>query len=280
MKSIFKRKIKLLVALLGAVILFGSCKYQEVADAEWPDQLIYMPAALYNNYMIDAVPVAIGSTPTAGYPTRFLTDTVARKFNVLLGAYRSGVDNKGSFIVNIAVNTDTISKLLAIPGKLPVGTVLLPADKYAVPSTAQMVDGTDIAKFDLAVNLDYLLAGNPTQKYAIAVGISSKDRKTNPALSTTIIVIDTKIMKPTAGFTSAASATDPKTINFTNTSVYGTKFIWDFGDGSAMMITTTAKNEKVSHTYAAAGTYTIKLTVVGVADYAQKAVFSAVKTIL
>jgi len=281
MKNLVKERIKLLIALTGAVMLTVSCEYQEIADTSWPEQLIYMPAAVYNNYMIDAVPAAIGSSPTPGYPTRFLVDTVTRKFNVLLGTYRSGKDNDGGFTVDIAVNTDTINDLLAIVGKLPAGTVLLPADKYTIPASAEMKDGLDIAKFDLSVDLDYLLAnyipaGNT---FAIAVGISSTARKTNPKYATTIIVINTKIMVPIASFTSTVGS-DPKLITFTNTSKYGTKFTWNFGDGSEVKVTTTAKNEAVTHTYAAAGSYTVTLTVQGVADYAQKSVFSAVIVVL
>jgi len=275
MKRYKKVSSKLIIAFVAAIMLISSCEYKEYADTDWPDQLIYMPAALYNPYTIDAVPKAIGSTPTEGYPTRFLVDTAARKFNVLLGAYRSGVNNDGAFTVDIAVNTDTIADLLAVAGSLPVGTVLLPAGQYTIPTTAEMKDGKDIATFELSVDLDYLLANYPAGIYALGVGISSSARKTNPKYATTIVVINTKIMKPTAAFTHAAAATPPLTRNFTNTSLYGTKFIWDFGDGSEKKITTNAKNEAVAHTYAAAGTYTVTLTVQGVADWAQKAVTSA-----
>jgi PKD repeat protein len=46
-------------------------------------------------------------------------------------------------------------------------------------------------------------------------------------------------------------------VTFTNTSVNGVSFEWDFGDG----ITSTEENPV--HTYAEAGTYTVTLTVVG-----------------
>jgi hypothetical protein len=281
MKNKIKNSIKFLIASFGTVLLMNSCnKYQEIGDTAWPDQLIYMPAAIYNNFTIDVVPKAVGADPTPGYPTRFLVDTTSRKFNILLGAYRSGVTNDGSFVVDIAVNTDTITKLLPIVGKLPVGTILLPSANYSILSTVKMNDGSDIAKFDLSVDLDYLLTNSPTGKYAIAVGISSTARKTNRKYATTIIVIDTKIMKPSAAFTSTVSGTNSKILNFTNTSLYGKKYTWNFGDGSEKLVTTNDANVAVSHTYAAAGSYTVTLTVVGVADYAQKSVFSAVKVVV
>lgn len=271
MKNIIKHKIKFLTGFFGAIIIMSSCKYQTIKDANYPDQLIYMPAATYNPYMINAVPAAVSVTPTPGYPTRFTVDTVNRKFNVLLAAYRSGVYLDGAFTVDVAINTDTINKLIAVGGTLPVGTILLPNDKYSIPATKQMDDGSYLAKFDLSVNLDYLLTNYPSQICAIAVGISSTARATNPKFATTLIVIDTKIMKPTASFTTAPSGTDPKTINFTNTSLYGMRFIWNFGDGSPARTTTTMVNEQVSHTYTS-GNYTATLTVQGIADFANASV--------
>ena len=281
MKNIAKNNLLLLIAFIGVVIISASCKNKElIRDVDFPDQLIYMPAAIYNNFTIENVPKAIGYSPTPGYPEQFRVDTVARKFKVLLGAYRSGVDNVGEVPVSIAVNTDTITKLLAIAGKLPAGTILLPSDKYSIPTSVVVADGSDLAKFDLSIDLDYLRSNySPTQKFAIAVGVSSSARKTNPTLATTIIVLNTRIMKPTAGFTHGVSPLNAKTINFTNTAVYGIKYVWDFGDGTPVKVTTNSKNETVSHTYAASGSYTITQTVTGVTDLADKSVFTAVRVI-
>jgi PKD repeat protein len=61
---------------------------------------------------------------------------------------------------------------------------------------------------------------------------------------------------PTAGFTSSISLL---TVTFTNTSTAGdsaiASYVWDFGDGSI------ATSANPSHAYAAAGTYTVALTV-------------------
>lgn len=61
-----------------------------------------------------------------------------------------------------------------------------------------------------------------------------------------------------ASFTYEADADDFKTINFTNFSKHFTSLSWDFGDGSAA-----STEENPSHTYAAAGTYTVTLTATG-----------------
>jgi len=54
------------------------------------------------------------------------------------------------------------------------------------------------------------------------------------------------------------SCISPYTVQFTNTGVNGTSFVWDFGDGSP---TTTITNP--SHTYTAIGTFTVQLNADG-----------------
>lgn len=266
----YKNSGKLIVSLIMIMSMFIlSCEYQEFADADYPDQLIYMPAANYNNYMIDVVPEARGSSPTPGYPERFAVDMQTRKFKVLLAAYRSGLFPEGSFNINISVNTDTITALLNLPGKLPAQTSLLASDKFSIVSSVMMEDGERLAKFDLEVDLDFLLNNYPNNKYAIAIAVSSPDREVNPVLATTIIVIDTKIMKPTASFDASPSAADSKTINFVNKSVNGVNYLWDFGDGS------TGNGKKISHKYSDAGTYTVKLTTQGITGEENQAEYTA-----
>ncbi len=60
-----------------------------------------------------------------------------------------------------------------------------------------------------------------------------------------------------AGFTFQVDASDFKKVTFTNASQNYSRVIWDFGDGSA-----TVTDENPVHTYAAPGTYTVKLTAV------------------
>jgi PKD repeat protein len=56
--------------------------------------------------------------------------------------------------------------------------------------------------------------------------------------------------KPTAGF----SYTGSSTINFTNTSINGVTYSWDFGDGN------TSTNQHPTNTYLINGNYTVQLT--------------------
>ncbi len=57
-----------------------------------------------------------------------------------------------------------------------------------------------------------------------------------------------------AGFTTPATGCTPYNAVFTNTSVAGQDFVWDFGDG------TTSTDFEPTHLYATAGTYTVTLT--------------------
>jgi PKD repeat protein len=277
MENIIRKSSKFLVALFGLTMVLASCEYEtEVRHATYPEQLIYMPAAYGGIYFINDISRKRGDHPVEGEPFKYVIDTIGRKFNVPLSVYRSGINNEGAFKVDIAVNTDTINKLLLIPGKLPAGTILLGSDKYSIINSVDVTDGAEIASFDLIVNLDSLLKNYPNKIYALGVGIASTQRKSNPNLSTTIVVIDTKIMKPTANFTYSVDGTNPKKIIFTNTSLMSdNNSSWNFGDGSAPSTVVSP-----SYTYAAAGTYTVTLIAKGITGNQNKSTKTAVITIL
>lgn len=263
--------MKLAIALLGAVIILSSCKkYQEIASANFPDQLIYMPAATNGNYEINSISQPTGNTPTQGEPFRFTIDLTNKKFIVPLSVYRSGINNKGGFNVNIAINTDTITNLITI-GNL-TDTDILHSGKYSIPSSINMSDGQESVPFDLSIDLDYLRNNFGKEFVALGVGISSTERKSNPKLSTTIVIIDTKILKPTAEFTFNVEA---KKIDFTNTSQFSKNCLWDFGDG-----TPTSTDIAPSHTFSNAGTYTVTLTAIGITGDEDKSMKTVIITIL
>lgn len=254
--------------------MLTSC-YKEIADAEYPPQLIYMPAALYGNFLINTVALPVGNVPTPGNTYRYTVDLATRKFIVPLGVYRSGINNDGAFIVDVAVNTDTITKLQAVTGKLPTGTELLGPSVYSTVSSVEMKDGKDLAKFDLAIDLDYMLANYPAKNYALGISISSSARETNPKYGTTIVVIGTAMMKPTASLTSTVSATDTRLWTFNSTSLMTVGYSWDFGDGTAVETI-----KAPSHTYATAGTYTVTLTAFGITGQENASVATKIITVL
>ncbi|HLN53966.1 MAG TPA: PKD domain-containing protein [Lentimicrobium sp.] len=65
---------------------------------------------------------------------------------------------------------------------------------------------------------------------------------------------DDDVQEVTAGFTYQIDQTDPMTVHFTSTSVNQTSLSWEFGDGE------TSTETNPTHTYAAAGEYSVKLT--------------------
>ena len=163
MKNIINQYFKYLVVFIGSAILLNSCQYKEIVDAQYPDQLIYMPAAKNGNFVINTVALPVGNT-SPGNVFRYKVDLAARKFIIPLGVYRSGINNDGFFNVDIAVNSDTITQLMAaVPARLPGGTNHLPSGKYSVVPSIEIQNGAELATFDLLVDLDFLLPMHPVK---------------------------------------------------------------------------------------------------------------------
>ena len=238
-----------------------SCKkYQEIADAPYAEQRIYMPAAVEGNsnggiYIINRVAVP-------GQVYRYTADVAAKKLNIVLAVYRSGADTKGAIAVNVDVNTDTASKLLAA-GRFPPGTEVLNIGKYNIPSLVTIGDGKGYEPFTFSIDLEFLLA-NLTKKFATGIRVASEERKAGQ-YGTTILLIDPAFLIPTASFTSSVSA---RTVSFSNTSLNGVTYTWDYGDGTPVSV-----ERAVPHTYTAPGTYTVKLTTFGALGDLNKATY-------
>ncbi|TCD28360.1 PKD domain-containing protein [Pedobacter psychrodurus] len=243
-----------------STLLFSCSKTEDVVDAAYLPQQVYLPAANPSNaptgvYFVNSVAVP-------GQTFRYTIDLPTSKFNIPLSVYRSGVDRKGVVTANLSINADTVAKLLLVPGKFPVGTEALPTDKYTLTPTVNIADGADIALFYLGVDLNYLRA-NLTKKFAIAVKVSSTQVSTSN-LSHAVILIDPAFLVPTANFTAVANA---KVASFSNTSLNAVTYSWDYGDG-----TTVSTAKEAPHTYATAGTYVVKLTAFGPLGEVNKAV--------
>lgn len=270
----FYRTTLAIIIIFGIVLSLSSC-WDDITyrDAEYPEQLIYMPTAYYNNsqYLINDINRIRGELPIEGNPYKYVIDVEKGEFRVPLAVYRSGINNDGAFTVNINVNNDTIAK---INENRTDKYILIPSDKYSLVKQVEMEDGKEIAKFDLIVNLDFLRDNFPDKLYAIGVNISSDQRSVNPKLSTTIVVIYTNIIKPTANFTFSFDDADNKKVLFNNTSLMSEKYQWNFGDGSAV-----SDDRSPSHVYSTKGTYTVTLTAIGITGDEDKSVKTEVITI-
>lgn len=270
MKNISNIKLGFITVLFTFAMILSSCEYQEFADTDYPDQLIYMPAAYYNPYMIDEVPVKIGDSPTPGNPERFTLDLENRKLNVLLAAYRSGINASGTFDINVSVNNDTIENLLASSEALPGNTVLLQPENYSLVNSVQMKEGERLAKFDLEVDLNYLVNNAPDGVFAVGVEISSQAREVNPDLALTVVVIDTEMLLPSAAFLFMVNG---NTLITRNNSENAVSYLWDFGDGE------TSTEFEPEHVYAEPGTYTLTLEAIGITGEDDKSVVSKTVTV-
>jgi hypothetical protein len=240
--------VRLAIIGINCWFLLGSCHYKEIASADYPPSILYMPTARNGLFVINSI------STTGTY--QFSVDLNARQVVIPLGVYRGGVSTEGDLLVGIKTNADTVGQLIrsGVLGQ----TALLPVDKLVLPESVTIKSGSNSAVFNLNLNLDYLLA-TPQQKLAIGVGIESAQTLINPLLKTTLVSFDPSILRPTPNFTAMADASNPRRITFTNTSLNSLNYTWDFGDGSTILSETAP-----TYTYAKAGTYTVLLTATGV----------------
>ncbi|MFC7524118.1 BT_3987 domain-containing protein [Parapedobacter sp. GCM10030251] len=189
MKKTIKRKyFPVLIGILVVLVAFGCGKYQELADADYPDQVIYMPAAGQLYHLTE--PKDTYDVPTPGNPYRFRIDEGTNKVIIPLGVVRGGIANSGSVSITVTDRPDTVSTLI---DKGQLQAQLVPASAYALPTTVVLADGSDAVSFELTLDLPFLLS-HPGQVFAVGLSISSAERKTNPDKETTIVVIDTNLL--------------------------------------------------------------------------------------
>lgn len=173
-----KRFASILVILAALTAALSSCsKYREYAPAEYPEPLLYIPAALDGVWNIDAD------------NDRSDLDADGRKLLIHLGVAVSGLERK-AFPVELAYSRSTVNRMID-DGTFPVGVLPLPDGVCSMPESVEIAADATSALFDLAVNVNYLK--DPEfigRKFAVAVKISSETVQTNPDLETLVILID------------------------------------------------------------------------------------------
>lgn len=251
------KRLKYILILVFAIgLTFTSCRYVEIADADYMGQVAYMPAAVSGIYQVN---------DTNGVGTyKYQLDLESNKLVIPLGVYRSGIDSKGSIAIDIIVNNDTIEGLneqgaMDDPSYKPLE--IIPADKYSVPRQVTIPNGADNVMFNMLIDLDYL-ATKPDAKLGVAFEIKSNAIEVNRELSVTVLELNTHFIVPTANFSIEVDKDNDKKLIFTNLSSYAKECVWDFGDGTVR----TTMQDTVQHTYADYKEYKISMTVKGITE--------------
>lgn len=246
--------IRNLMMVLALSLAAGACSYQDVADADYPDQTVYMPAAKNGVYTINDI-------DKAGTTYHYKLDVENNKLLIPMSVYRAGINNSGSIVANLSVN-DSLARVMidSTAISLEKDTVkpeVLPASEIAVPTSVAIGKGAEVCPFDVELNLSYLLQ-NHNKRYVTAVKITDANSNISKDLSSAVIDLDTRFLLPTPAFTYVAVG---DSVTFTNTTIYGLGYEWDFGDGSAVDTAATPK----THAYPAVGaSYPVKLKAKGV----------------
>lgn len=257
MKRKLKMNIKIFITAVLAVLSITGCEYKEIADADYPDQRIYLPAAA-GIFSIKTVPAEVGQVPTPGSPYKFKLDIPNNTFTVPLGVVRSGIDLNGKVTVEISLSNDTVATLIS-KGTIEASAGILPKESYTMQPSAVIESGRESALFNINIDLEYLKSF-PDTLFAVCVKIASADRVVNPLLSKAVILIYTKILTPKANFTITPNAADKSKYTFVNTSENAVSFKWDFGDGSEPDST----NKSPVHYYAKSKSYIVTLISKGI----------------
>lgn len=250
-------RLKNILALIFVIGLpFSSCRYVEIADADYMEQMIYMPAAVSGIYQVN-------DTNSLG-TYKYQLDLENNKLVIPLGVCRSGVDSKGRVVIDIMVNNDTIQSLNEIylsegPEYKPF--VIIPENKYSFPQQVTIPDGADNAIFNMMIDLDYL-ATQPDAKLGVAFEIQSNAINVNQKLNLMVLELNTNFIVPTAEFSIAVDEENDKKLIFTNRSSYARECVWDFGDGNVR----TTMQDTVQHCYADYKEYKVSMTVKGITE--------------
>jgi gliding motility-associated-like protein len=116
--------------------------------------------------------------------------------------------------------------------------------------------------FSIDPNTGYI-SGKPTQAGQYVVAICVSEYRNGVLLSTTMRDYQFNVTNCTSNVTTQilpqTGNCSGRTVSFSNNTINGSKFFWDFGDSSTNADTSTAQNP--TYTFADTGTYQIKLVV-------------------
>ncbi len=239
------------IVAMGAIMY--SCGYQTLADAEYLPQQVYMPAA-NDIYVVDDI------TPDHG-PARYEIDMDARRLRIPLGIYRSGITDDGTVMATLELDPDSVRSLIDngdMDDEAGVSPEVFPDEMVEIPQVVEVPDGFDVGAFELSVDLDFLMA-HPKTRYVAGIRLREADCDIVGKLSYMIVEVNTRFIVPSVLFTCRVSNDTEYIVEFSNTSEYGSDYVWDFGDGSSFV-----GADPGSHKYPSNGIYDIALSARGI----------------
>lgn len=196
MKNHFKDNIKKLLGSCLIVFVITSCEYKDIADAEYPNQTVYLPAARQEVYKIEK------SVTDSDAPVQYVLDKENSKVILLMSVYRAGINNKGSVIADIVSDAKAVSDLITSGDLTTIhedGTsstpILLPENKYTYAQTVEIKSGEETGSLEIMLDLPYLIS-YPHTRFAFAVKIADSNVSVNEKLATVIIDFNTKVLVP------------------------------------------------------------------------------------
>jgi PKD repeat protein len=249
MKRLYR--LLLLFAVLGTIV--SGCE-QDIADADYPEQTVYLPLSRGGIYTVN-------DTTAPGNPFgRYLLDVENSQLLIPIGIYRSGIDCSGAVTVDLEANNDTVQALIDGGGFVQSGKTpeIMPVEAYSFPASVTIEPGKDYAVFNLAIELPFIQA-NLSKRYALAIRIAGSSKQVSEQYNTAVIDFDARFVGAAPRFSYKATKEDPKVIAFTNLTTYGLSYEWDFGNGQK----STAKSPE-AQTYPGYGTYSVSLKSVGI----------------
>lgn len=189
-----KPVIRAITAGICGIVLIASvsCDVVDSNKEEWGFAKVYMPQAVVqsggtdNNYHVPS--------GTSEFDKNYTIEKAGGSDNikVILGVYRSGLQELEGYSVDVSARPDTVQQLIS-SGVL-AEVMLLPADTYSLPANITVPDGEREATFDLVIDRNKLrssYADYVGKRLALAVAISNPSRyELNRSLSTTIVIIE------------------------------------------------------------------------------------------
>lgn len=168
---------------MAALVLgMNSCTYREYAPAEYPEPLLYIPAALDGVVTVDAESTFCSMSEDG------------RKILIHLGVSVSGLERK-EFPVSLSYAKSKVNMMIE-DGTFKTGTLPLPESVCNMPEDVTIAADATSAVFDLAVQVNYLKDPEYLgRQFAVGVKIDSEAAEVNPDLGTVIILIDPSFIK-------------------------------------------------------------------------------------